>query len=175
MNAHSLTLLRKMPPGSALFARGRIDGGNWEVAWLVREESARLAKLGARPEIEFRGGVLEEGHVALIPVLVRVGPVAAESIYETWVNQHAEGGGILETLADQAGLVIRLYGDGCRLVRTLVVSNQLQAFARHALDRIATFDAWSMEQFDRAREEVHGRYPQVWNLWQALTAMEDVP
>jgi hypothetical protein len=73
----------------------------------------------------------------MVPILVRLGPPARESIYETWVNQCAEEGGILETLADQSGLMVRLYGVGCQLAHTLAVRNQLAPFARHALSQIA--------------------------------------
>src|SRR5262245_55768861 len=100
-----------MPPGSALFVREQLGSGSWEIAWLIHEDSARLAKLGPGPEIEFRAGVFEEEPVVLVPVLVRVGPLARESLYETWVNQYAEQGGILETLADQSRVAVHLYGD----------------------------------------------------------------
>jgi hypothetical protein len=175
MNIDPLAVLDAIPLGSALFVREHIGGGSGEIAWLIREESARLAKLGPDPEIEFRAGVLEEEPVVLVPVLVRVGPPAGESIYESWVNQYAEDGGVLETLADQSRLVVHLYGDGCQLIDTLAVRNPLQAFARHALSRIAAAaDPWTRQQFARAREQIHGRYPQVWDLWQALAVLETV-
>jgi hypothetical protein len=129
-------LLAALPAGSASFIREQGGGRNGQIAWLIREDSARLAKLGPGPEVEFRAGVFEEESVAGAG-LVRVGPSAGESIYETWVNQYAEEGGILETLADQSRLLVRLYGGGCQLVRTLAVGNPLAPFARHALSRIA--------------------------------------
>src|SRR5690349_14470380 len=102
MTFDPLTLLARLPLGSALFVREQLPMGNWEIAWLIRDDSARLAKLGPGPKLEFRAGVLEEEPVVLVPVLVRVGPPASESVYETWINQYAEEGGVLETLADQS-------------------------------------------------------------------------
>ena len=41
------------------------------------------------------------------------------------------------------------------------------------LSRIAaTADPWTMQQFDRARDKVYGRYPSVWDLWQMLATIE---
>jgi hypothetical protein len=172
MTMDPLTLLARLPPGSALFVREQLPTGSWEIAWLIREESTRLAQLGPGPEIEFRAGVLEEESVVLVPVLVCVGPPARESVYETWINQYDEEGGVLETLADQRRLAVRLYGDDCQHVCTLAISNQLQPFARHALGRIAALaDPWTMPQFDRARDMVYRRYPSVWDLWQALAPL----
>jgi hypothetical protein len=169
MNTDSLAVLARMRPGSALFAREQLDQGPWEIAWLVREESARIAGLGPAPEIEFRAGVFEEGPVLLVPVLVRVGPQSKQAVYESWINQHAEGmGGTLETLADQPRLVVHLYGEGCGLVRTLTIGNQLATFAGQALAAIVGRPTWSMEAFDQAREQVYQQYPQVWDLWRAL-------
>lgn len=173
MTTDPLTLLARLPAGSALFVREELPKEGWEIAWLIREDSSRLAKLGPGPEVEFRAGVLEEEPVVLVPVLVRVGPPAEESVYETWVNQYAEDGGVLETLADQSRLAVHLYGEDCQHVCTLAVSNLLQPFARHALSRIAaTADPWTMQQFDRARDKVYGRYPRVWDLWQTLAALQ---
>jgi hypothetical protein len=162
-----------MPPGSALYAREQIDGGLWEIAWLVREESARLARLGKRPGVEFRAGLyLEAGRgreVALAPVLVRVGPFSRDSVYVTWVNEYAGGGGgALEALANQARLVVYLYGDRCRLERTIAVSNRLAPFARQALAKVSALPPWGMADFDAAREVLYRRYPDVGALWDAL-------
>ena len=149
MFTDTVTLLRQMPSGSTLWSREQIDGGTWEVAWLVREQSARLAKLGTNPEIEFRAGLLWEGGVGLIPVLVRVGPASNRLAYETWINEHAEGfSGTLATLAKQGRLVVHFYGNGCHLERTLTVSNDLATFAGQALNAIATRPPWTMQAFD---------------------------
>src|SRR2546425_5775445 len=71
--------LEQLPVGSALLVREQIDPpALWEMVWLVREETARIGRLGQNPAMEFRAGLfLEEvGRVlvAVVPVLVRVGP-----------------------------------------------------------------------------------------------------
>jgi hypothetical protein len=176
MNSDPLALLARMPSGTALCLRKQMGGGSEEIAWLIREGSARLAELGPSPEIELRAGILEEGPIVLVPVLVRVGSSAEESVYETWINHYAEEGGVLETLADQGRLAVHLYGDGCEYVGTLVVRNQLQWFCRQALSRIAAAaHPWTMPQFDRARDKVYRRYPCVWDFWRALAALPSRP
>jgi len=164
-----IELLRTMPPGSALYARERIDTGAWEVAWLVREETKRIQALGKSPAVSFRAGLWPFDNVMLIPVLVQVGPETPETIYESWINVHATGQqNPLEDLAMQPRIVVHLYGDACQLVRSLTVSNQLQMFAREALLKLRDGQPWSMQAFDAAREEIYAKHATVWDLWQAL-------
>lgn len=168
---NALSVLRQIPPGSALYEREQIDHGAWEVAWLIREESARIAQLGPSPDIEFRAAAIEHNGVLLIPVLVRVGPEHQESIYETWINaQQPEQAGmqVLGELAIQPRLVVHLYGDGCRRVRSLRVSNPHQAFFREVLSTLRERPAWSMAEFDDAREQIYQQYPSVSDLWKGL-------
>src|SRR5689334_10761053 len=42
MNIGPLDVLFRLPPGTALFIREQMGDGSWEIAWLIREESARL-------------------------------------------------------------------------------------------------------------------------------------
>lgn len=164
-----LTVLNQLPPGSAIYSREQIDGGAWEIAWLVREDTGRIQKLGPAPAIEFRAGGIEQSGVLLFPVLVRVGKDHRESIYETWINAHAVGQpNPLDTLLVQPRIVVHLYGDRCELVRTLQVTNLLQPFPRQALDKLSEYPPWSMSAFDRARELTYRDWPDVSALWQAL-------
>lgn len=164
-----LQVLRQMPPGSALYSRELLSD-RWEVAWLIREETERIKKLGDNPEVEFRAGLIYQDEVALIPVLVRIGPETRESIYETWINVHQPEDGFryLRDLSAQDRIVLHLYGDGCRLERTLKVSNQLQGFILETLNRIKNVPPWPMLAFDAAREKLYKRFPDVLLLWKAL-------
>ena len=166
-------LLCLASPGIAWWTREQI-GGAWEIAWLIRERSAWVEKLGSQPEVEFRAGLFWEDGVGLLPVLVRVGPVSKRSVYETWVNEHAEGqSGTLATLAEQSRLAVHLYIHGGQFGRLLVVSNGLNDFARQALAQIATQPAWSLQAFEQARKYFYARHPEPWHLWQKL-GQEDV-
>lgn len=166
----AVTVLRDMPAGSALYSREQIDGGAWEMAWMIREDTARILALKKSPTIEFRAGTIKTGDVFLLPILVRVGPLKPESIYETWINGYApDVPNPLGDLAIQPRIVVHLYGDGCELVRSLTVSNQMQRFARDALRCVQSVPPWSMNAFDEARAHFYRDYPTVWDLWKHLT------
>jgi hypothetical protein len=62
----------------------------------------------------------------------------------------------------------RLTGGGWAPERSIVVSNQLKAFAALAIRLIAGGDPWPMYAFDRARAQLEARYPTVMALWQSL-------
>jgi hypothetical protein len=173
-----IDILYTRPPGSCLFARVQLDAGTWELAWFLREESARIATLD-RPEIEFRAGIatqrVQGQDILVMPIVVRVGPEYAENLYEAWFNAWAdEGKGLLDltTLADQARLTLHFYGDAGQRERSLVASNQLKAFAAETIRLVAGGDPWSMHAFDRARAQVEAHHPSVWALWQSLTSMK---
>lgn len=163
----ALDLIRQRPAGSAIWSRESLDRmESWEIAWLVREESVRIAALGEAPEIEFRAGLVIRSRVGLIPVLVRVGPEQQESVYETWINHRADLR-TLETLAEQPRLIVHLVGDAGDVDRSLSVSNSLAAFAARAIDELEHVH-WSSPRFDAAREDFLRGYPAVWNLWCGL-------
>lgn len=163
-----LDVLRRMPPGSALYSR-EILSDRWEVAWLIREETKRIKQLGDNPEIEFRAGVIYQNNIALIPVLVRIGPGTHENIYETWINIHQPEDGFryVRDLSTQDRIVIHLYGDRCKLERSLKVSNQLEIFSQNIAFLHGTAP-WSMSAFDTAREKIYEKYPDVVSLWNSL-------
>ena len=165
-----LDLLRGLTRGTALFVPA--DGA--EVVLLVRGESPRFAALGEVPDVQFRAGVLTlaDAGVALVPVVVRLGPAEEpENLYEAWVNQSPTGlEGTLLALASQERLVVYLHGDGCRLVRVLGVPNPLRAFARAALPLVGAARPLSADELHQARAAVYQQHPTVRSLWRALEA-----
>lgn len=169
-----LAVLLSQPPGSCVYTRMQIDAGAWEVAWLLREDSARIRALGPGPDVECRAGALPQRfhgqEILLIPILVRVGPGVQENLWETWLNVYQDEGGIvyLHDLARQDRLTLHVYGDRGTRERSLVVSNQLRTFAEQALVEAERYPPWSMHAYDRARAQCYRRYPTVLALWEAL-------
>lgn len=169
-----LSILLQRPPGSCLYTRTQLDGGTWEVAWLLREESARIRALGPGPDVEFRAGAIGERFhrqdILLIPIVVRVGPEVQENLWESWLNIYQTDGGIvyLHDLASQDRLTLHFYGDRGERERSLVVSNQLRSFAEHCLGEAERYAPWPMLAFDRAKAQLERRHPSVMALWQAL-------
>jgi len=164
-----LSVLRQLPPGSAIYCR-EIISERWEIAWLIREETKRISELGSNPAIEFRAGLCGRDGVMLIPVLVRVGPETQENIYETWINAYQNGDGLkyLMDLSLQDRIVVHFHGDNCRLERSLVVSNQLREFITKVIGLVKEAAPWSMSAFDSAREKLYMKYPDVLSLYDAL-------
>ncbi len=160
-------IIQSAPPGTALYAR--IDAGQgWETAIFIREESARIAELGAGPRVEIRTALLVEGDVALIPLFVRLG-ASHEKVYETWLNAHQTGGGMqfLADLATQPRIAVILYGDRGR-ERAIQSPNLLRDSFAEILARVGPLPAWTMAEFDAARERLYTRYPSPGALWQGL-------
>ena len=123
-------------------------------------------QLGAMPQ-RFQGR-----EILLIPIVVRVGLEVQEHLWESWLNVHQgepEGGLVyLQDLARQDRLTLHWYGDHRTRERSLVVSNQLRAFAQQAMSEAEQYQPWPMLAFDRARAQLEQRYPSVLALWQAL-------
>lgn len=168
-------LIRTADPGHAFFARVRFKEDEeeaWETAWFVREDTARIRAFGARPKIEFRVGALEQDGSVLVPILILVGPLRNETLYETWLNAHAAGGGdSLEDLARQPRLPLLFYGDAGERERALAGRNSLAPFFEEVKTRISSVPAWPMAAFDRARERFCAGAPRVMDLWSLLGPM----
>lgn len=166
-----LALLLQMPHGSALYSRVQFDGGHWEVAWILREEKARLRQLGKEPPVEFRAGVFVQDGVLLIPVLVRVGKVAPENIFETWVNVCQAGGNgpdVVKDLAAQERIAIQFYDSRPEPERSLQIYNSMRSFFESLTEQLQIVTPWTMRQFDQAREQIYKRYPEIMDLWRGL-------
>lgn len=154
-------------PGTVIYARVDVGAG-METALFLREESERIQALGPGPRIEIRAALLIEDGVALIPILVRLGP-KAKDIFETWLNIHQTGGGMhyLQDLATQPRILVILYGDHGR-ERAIESINLLKSTFADILVRVAGLPPWTMREFDQARERVYRRYPTPKELWWGL-------
>ncbi|MCI0350607.1 MAG: hypothetical protein L0Z53_14380 [Acidobacteriales bacterium] len=146
-----------------------MDGGAWEIAWLLREESRRIRHLGKEPPVEWRSGLIYQDGVLLIPVLLRIGKVAAKNIWETWTNHHQRGAeSPLPLLAEQERITIHFHDRDLKPDRSIQTFNSLHGFFRMALEQLRGVPAWSMSEFDAAREQVYRQHPDVMELWRAL-------
>jgi len=159
-------VIQKMMPGIMIYARLRVKGKDL-VAFLIRETSSAISRLGASPILEVRAGIVPEGRVSAVLIMVRVGG----RIYESWLNVYQSGSDgflYLETLAVQDQLVFVFYGDKQRSERKLAIQNSLKVFAQDALQELQATVPWSMKDFDKAKDALYDRYPTGEDLWQAL-------
>jgi hypothetical protein len=155
-------------PGFAIFAKVNVGAG-WEVAFMVKEESARIPHLGG--VVFLRTGLSMQHGVGLIPILLRLGP-EDQDIFETWLNFHAPGkfgrkNDHLEVLAEQERIPILFYGERGR-ERNVVIRNSAQQGFREMLQIVQRLPVWSMQEFDDAREEVYSGFPTRKALWQSF-------
>ncbi len=166
-------VIQKMTPGMMIYTKLRVKGKEL-VAFLIRETSAAIAQLGPSPVLEMRAGVMVEGRVVLIAVMVQV----RSELYETWLNVYqrgADGFSYLRTLAGQDQVAFVFYGDKQRSERKLVIRNRLNVFAQDALATLESATPWSMQEFDKARDALYKRYPTPETLWQALAQSQPAP
>ncbi len=162
--------LSRSARGTFFFAPTHEEGEGAVALW-VHSDSEQIDRLGTAPEVEFRAAVFTdpEGRVALVVVLVRLGPEEPENLFESWLDEASEAtGGVLEALAEQESLEARLHGDDCRLERVLQVVNPLRAFAAEARRTLRGLRPWSADASHDARRAVYQQHPTTRSLWRAL-------
>lgn len=162
-------VIMAMRPGMAIYAR--LDAGEGdEMALLLREESERIRRLGPSPRVEIRTGLFMESGVALIPILVRVGPTNGPlDVFECWLNVHQDESGMqyLDDLARQPRILVILYGDQGR-ERMIEARSLLQDTFGEMRRRVQELPPWPMRAFDLARERFYRRYPTPQKLWKEI-------
>ena len=166
----SVDVIGHMLPGSAIIAQCYdIPASTREIAWLLREESHRIKSLVPNERFQFREGVLIDDNVAVIPLLLRVGPFKPRNIWTTWLNVREPGSEeTLELLAKQPRLLIYFIGDQGTVERCFALVNDLADFARQAIAAIKSLQSWTATQFDQLKDRLCQQHPDVIALWQSL-------
>jgi len=166
-----MALLRGSQNGTALFAALPTDEGGRQVSLLVRGGGTGGTEPLEPSALTFRAGLFTqaESGLALVPVVLQVGPTESEDYYEAWVNESPGGGReTLEALAKQERLTVCLYGAGCQLERVVALPNPLRAFAHEALGETAEMRLATGDALHQARHAVYRQHPSVRSLWRAL-------
>jgi hypothetical protein len=135
------------------------------MVFLIREQSGIIAELGRTPAVHVRAGLIVDGGVLVLPVLIEV----SGELYETWMNYHAEVcPPALACLALQEHIRLHFFDDLGARARVIGLPNHLQAFWRDALRTLAQSQPWPLAAFDAARGRLYAMYPSVPALWHAL-------
>jgi hypothetical protein len=161
------TIIIAAPAGSAIYGRVSIDGAPMRTVLMIREDDARINALGSAPAIRLKFATFDAG--AVVPAVLMIG-IAGGELYETWWNYHQPGGIGATHFADmstQADVPVLFY-DARGRRRAITVRNRLQRAFANATAQIEALPAWSMQDFDTAREGVYARYPDVRDLWRAI-------
>lgn len=162
--------LRHAARGTAVFVPDP-QAADHPIVLLVRADSERISELDAAPKTEFRAGLFHQpdSPIVVIPVLVRIGPLEGDNVFEAWIDEFSKDTGhVLAPLAAQANLTIHLYGDDCHCDRSLTVANPLHGLAREALAMIGAAEPWSTVAYGHARRAVYEQYTTLRSLWGRL-------
>lgn len=159
-------LIKSLPPGSAVYGRGGETPETLETCILIREDERQIRKIPQNPIIELRSGMWED---RICPVVVMV--LLAGLPYETWWNYHQQPQGKAEIyfndLIRQKMIPILIYDDR-RQRRSVAVRNSLADSFKKYKEIISQKPAWTMKEFDSAKERLCSQYPSVTALWEAL-------
>jgi hypothetical protein len=120
---------------------------------------------------------MRRGEVGLIPILIKVGSYRC-NVFETWLNFHAprldgSKGDYLETLCKQDQIPILFYVGSGRERSIQITNSLLKPTWSMMLAQVSQMSAWSMRDFDLARDLVVRQYPTVVSLWNSLNLQNE--
>lgn len=169
--ADPLSVLKTLPCGSMLYARAAFLGlSDFATYFAIKEEPRFLKRLSSRPAISVRTGLFYYGGVALVPFMMRAGG-DNNMLYESWLNYFASGDAgkkAFDDLATQDEIIFIFYDPQGNEARKLSIKNSLRAQFRLFIDHIESLGPWTMDDFNRERENLYRDYPTPQDLWNAL-------
>ena len=138
-----------------------------EVMFGIREESRRIPCIKNTP-IVIRTGILEKAGVYLIPVVLQLRYKGfPATFFEVWLNvspPESFGAELFHYLCHQARIVLQFFGDTSLIARVLVLPNNIAQWQALKLT-IDPQKSWSMDVFDRARDQIFTRFPTPQDLF----------
>lgn len=165
----SETVIKSSPPGTMIYGRVKQSlDAPWQTVFYIREDKQYLRWLTPNPIVEMRAGVEQVDNVFLVPLMVKVGG----ETYESWLNYHATGGhgaGGLQDLAIQEQNFLLFFGDSGERERSIGFRNSCKKTFALILEGIKNKSAWSMQDFNQAREQLYKKYPTLQKLWASLS------
>jgi len=104
-----------------------------------------------------------------VVVLIRIG--TAHTIIESWINGYnssCDGLRVMELLQSQSHIILHFFNEHIFEQRALRIENPSCHFFQNCYERILSGPQWTMEEFDRAKEQICDHYPDPTALWDAL-------
>ncbi len=164
---NSDNIIKSSPIGAAIFAlTHRPDP---KVDFLVREDTSVIRELG-KTKIYLRARLFIKSNVALLLIMFRLGDNAPR-LFETYWNYHMDGvyGKILfELMSNQEDVAFHLYGESGTIEHSILMHNSLRNFFKAVIKKIQDMPQWSIEQFEKEKEELRKIYPTTEDLWEAI-------
>lgn len=156
------------PPGVMVYDLISFDDGPIEFSFHIKEETNYIFR-HQNPLIEVRMGMMQYKNVYIIPMMVQVN-FDEEMMYETMFNYHQTSGGepYLHALQQQDNIYLIFYDEKNKESRRIRIKNQFKQDVQQFTNILKTTEPWSMEDFDRAKEQLYANFPTGMDLWRAI-------
>ena len=162
------TVIKRARAGTMIYGRVKTAAdATWQTVLYIREDNQQIKAVPPNPTVEMRAGVMDVAGVILIPILIKI----AGELYESWLNYHATGGSgqaALQELATQEQNVVLFFGDSLKQDRSIGFRNSCAKTFALVLEGLKNKPAWTMQEFDQARDQIYTDYPSIEDLWREL-------
>lgn len=145
-----------------------IDGSTEETIFVLKEKDI-VAPVLIKMPCQIKHGLFQIDQVLLVVVMFYIW----NTIYEIWWNYYetdGEGTECFGDIATQDYFRIFFVTEKKRILGGTQRKNELKETFRKYLAVLKKATAWSMRDFDRAKEEMYRRFPSKESLWKALVA-----
>ena len=153
------------PPSSAGYARFRNSSGKEGTCFLIHEDSQHIRRLPKQVSIDIRSTVFKRSGVSLVIVMLRI----EGEIYETYWNFYNPTlRQCFHDMSTQDEVLVSFFVDTVEPMRTISTPNVLRSGFERLMESLAGIEGWTMEEFNRRKEELSREYPTVQALWDGM-------
>jgi len=164
------TFIAGVAPGRAIFGCWSEDNNNFETGFFIQEDRKHLNKLSKYPKINLRSGlIIYLEKIGIIPIMLKIN-YDYELLYETMLNVHLSDGKGIEYLNDfcsQDRIMFHFY-EGRDRKRSIIIENKMQREFQKIKAEVEKLPAWTMEDFDWAKERLYQDFSTPTKLFNAL-------
>jgi hypothetical protein len=162
---NSVDWILQTPYSSAAYARFRGSSGKEVTCFIIHEDANHVQRLPKQVSIDVRATLIERSAVGLVVVMLRI----EGEIYETYWNFHRlELRRCFQDMSTQEELLVSFLVDSMEPARTIWIPNPLQSGFGPLMEALAVMPPWTMEEFNKAKEELSLEYPTVQALWDGM-------
>lgn len=153
------------PPGFFIYAQFKADrDSESEVGFFIREEPRRIHEY--IPLFQLNSAVLADGHVLVVPLILRIGPDIGDNLFEMWLNLcDPQALAYLDSLARQKYVHVIFFGDNCQQERVIKCRNSWKEYFADAIVKFREWGkTWTDSEFMTARRRLMNNCPTVTEL-----------
>jgi hypothetical protein len=159
------------PPRIMVYSLIEVNGTQ-EFAFCIKEEMQYINRY-KHMTIEVRLGILKINNVLIVPMMLMVNN-DTNMMYETMFNYRQTSGGqqFLDALKKQDDIKLIFFNEKHEAVRKIGIKNSIKADIELLEKHLKESNSWSMDDFDRVKEELYKLYPSGTDLWKALDRVD---